>query len=88
MSLETDHPPRHTGIIAVFSFLSKDAPKYLPGYSICLAFVSLSVVSCTCYFFACRRENSRRDRAPVDVGLTDFEKTEMGDLSPEYRYLL
>lgn len=76
------------GIIAVFAFLSKDAPKYITGYSICLAFTSLSVVSCILYFFACSWQNRQRDRTPTDIGLTEFEKTEMGDMSPEYRYLL
>ncbi|KAK3722773.1 High-affinity nicotinic acid transporter [Vermiconidia calcicola] len=29
-----------------------------------------------------------RDKATVDVGLTEYEKTELGDMNPEYRYLL
>lgn len=77
-----------TGIIAVFAFLKKDAPKYITGYSICLAFTSLSILSCILYFFACSIQNRNRDKTAVDVGLTQYEKTEMGDLNPEYRYLL
>ncbi|PMD53746.1 MFS general substrate transporter [Hyaloscypha bicolor E] len=29
-----------------------------------------------------------RDRSPVDIGLSEYEKTELGDMSPDYRYLL
>ncbi|KAH5159723.1 hypothetical protein HBH69_053100 [Parastagonospora nodorum] len=76
------------GIIAVFSFLSKDAPKYIPGYSISIAFVCLSALSCTLYFFMCSWANRKRDKSVRDVGLTEYEKTELGDLNPEYRYQL
>ncbi|THZ12587.1 major facilitator superfamily transporter [Aureobasidium pullulans] len=76
------------GIIAVFSFLKKDAPLYKPGYSICIAFTCLSIVSCIAYYFACISQNRQRDKTATDVGLTEYEKTEMGDLNPEYRYLV
>lgn len=77
-----------TGIIAVFAFLKTDAPKYVTGYSICLAFTSLSIVSCILYAIVCAYQNRQRDRTPVDLGLTEYEKTELGDMNPEYRYLL
>ncbi|KAF2142580.1 uncharacterized protein K452DRAFT_21032 [Aplosporella prunicola CBS 121167] len=76
------------GIIAVFAFLQKDAPKYTPGYSICIAFICLSALSCCLYWVVCFRDNRRRDKTPTDLSLTEYEKTEMGDLTPEYRYLL
>jgi len=76
------------GIIAVFAFLSKDAPKYITGYSICLAFICLSALSCTTYLFACAFQNRQRDRAVLDRSLTEYEKTELGDMSPDYRYML
>ncbi|KZF24772.1 MFS general substrate transporter [Xylona heveae TC161] len=76
------------GIIATYSFLAKDKPKYIPGYSICISFVCLSVVSCIAYFLATWSQNRARDRTPQDLSLTEYEKTEMGDLSPDYRYLL
>lgn len=76
------------GIIAVFAFLKKDAPKYIPGYSICIAFVCLSALSCTIYFALCMWANKSRDKSVRDVGLTEYEKTELGDLNPEYRYQL
>ena len=76
------------GIIAVFAFLKKDAPKYVTGYSICISFVCLSLISCTAYFVMCMATNRSRERAVTDRGLTEHEKTELGDLSPDYRYLL
>lgn len=72
----------------MFAFLSKDAPKYITGYSICLAFTSLSIVSCILYFIICAAQNRNRDRSPTDLSLTEYEKTELGDMNPEYRYLL
>jgi hypothetical protein len=76
------------GIIAVYAFLKKDAPKYIPGYSISIAFVCLSAVSCCAYFVACAYQNRSRNKSARDVGLTEYEKTELGDMNPDYRYQL
>lgn len=76
------------GIIAVYAFLKKDAPRYLPGYSISISFVCLSALSCFLYAAMCLWANRKREKSVRDVGLTDYEKTELGDLSPDYRYLL
>lgn len=32
-------------------------------------------------------QNRKRERTH-DVGLTEYEKTEMGDMNPDYRYML
>ena len=76
------------GIVAVYAFLSKDAPHYTTGYSLCLAFTSLAIVTCGVYLLSCWYENRRRDRAVTNISLTEHEKTELGDLSPDYRYQL
>jgi len=76
------------GIIATYAFLSTDAPYYRKGHIICVSFLCLSAASCCAYAVAVLFENRRRDRAPTDVGLTEYEKTELGDMSPDYRYLL
>ncbi|KAJ9155044.1 MFS general substrate transporter [Pleurostoma richardsiae] len=76
------------GIIAVFAFLSKDAPFYHTGYSICISFCCLSVLSCAVYFAALVWENRKRDKTPRDIGLTEYEKKELGDLNPSFRYML
>ena len=59
-------------------FLPGDAPYYKQGYSICLAFLCLSAASCCVYAVAVIYQNRKRDRSPTDVGLTEYEKTEMG----------
>jgi len=76
------------GIIATYAFLQKDAPYYHNGYAICLGFICLSATACCLYAVAVTAENRKRNKAPVNVGLTEYEKTELGDMSPDYRYLL
>ncbi|KAH9857218.1 major facilitator protein [Lenzites betulinus] len=77
------------GIIAAYSFLAKDSPRYIPGYSINVAFVVLAVVSACGYYLTVRYENRKRDRAAaagVENHLSPEEKEKLGDLNPEYRY--
>lgn len=76
------------GIIATYAFLAKDAPHYKQGYSICIGFACLSAAACCVYAAGVLVQNRNRDKAGTDLGLTEFEKTEKGDLSPDYRYLL
>jgi MFS family permease len=76
------------GIIAVFAFLKKDGPEFKTGYSISVSFVCLSLVSCIIYLVMCTIQNRNRSRSVTDRSLTEYEKTELGDLSPDYRYLL
>jgi hypothetical protein len=61
--------------------------QFHKGYSICISFICLSAVSCLIYFYACVTQNRQREKTH-DVGLTDYEKTELGDLNPDYRYML
>lgn len=79
------------GIIAVYAFLAKDAPKYITGYSICIGFICLSVLANAVYFIGLIIENRRRDRSSAQARaalLSADEKTKMGDLNPDYRYFL
>ncbi|KAL9126925.1 MAG: hypothetical protein Q9217_004101 [Psora testacea] len=76
------------GIIATYAFLMKDAPRYKRGYDICIGFACLSALSCCLYAVAVTWQNRRRDKAGPDLGLGESEKVEMGDRSPDYRYLL
>lgn len=75
------------GIIATYAFLKKDAPDYRPGYSICIAFCCLSAVACGVYGVSCWLQNRWREKMG-EGHLTEWEKTEMGDRSPDYRYQL
>jgi hypothetical protein len=77
------------GIISAFSFLAKDAPRYISGYSICIGFVCLSGLTSTIYFVGLVVENRKREHGVVGrVELVEDEKMLMGDLSPDYRYML
>ncbi|KAM0512947.1 hypothetical protein ACHAPE_008306 [Trichoderma viride] len=76
------------GIIAVFIFLTKDAPTFTTGYSVCLAFTGISMVASVLYGLGCWAANKKRDNMTDVPDLTEEEKTTLGDLSPEYRYLL
>lgn len=76
------------GIIAVFAFLAKDAPKYITGFAICISFVCLSALSCCIYFVACASQNRSREKSVVDINLSRQQKAELGDMNPEYRYQL
>lgn len=76
------------GIIAVYAFLNSDAKNfYAKGHTICLSFCALSFLACMIYGYLCLRSNRMRDAAPPST-LTEEEKEELGDHSPDYRYLL
>lgn len=76
------------GIIAVFAFFPSDAPGYKTGYSICIAFTILAMIASILYGLSCIKENRNRNRSPTDLNLSEAQKADMGDLNPEYRYLL
>ncbi|EMD32218.1 hypothetical protein CERSUDRAFT_88143 [Gelatoporia subvermispora B] len=76
------------GIIATFSFLAKDAPKYIPGYSVCIAFLCVSIAADIAYFVGVNVENRKRASRADEDTLTFDVKKRMGDLNPDYRYYL
>ncbi|KAI0168493.1 major facilitator superfamily domain-containing protein [Pestalotiopsis sp. NC0098] len=75
------------GIIATYAFLDADAPYYVKGYSIAIAFTALSGLASVAYLVSLMIENRRRARSVRDVGLSDYEKSELGDLNPEFKYM-
>lgn len=77
------------GIIASFAFLQADAPKYVSGYSICIAFTVLSMLTTIAYALGCWHANRQRESRKGEVQtLTEEQKVELGDLNPDYRYML
>ncbi|KAL2146054.1 hypothetical protein VTI28DRAFT_5393 [Corynascus sepedonium] len=76
------------GIIATYSFVKDDAPYFKKGYAICLSFICLSVVSCFAYAAAITWENKKRSKQAHDLNLTESQKLDLGDLNPEFRYML
>ncbi|KAL1928018.1 hypothetical protein VTP01DRAFT_3423 [Rhizomucor pusillus] len=84
-----------TSMIAqCFSMLgSQDAPRYLPGHCVCLAFLCLSVVSAALLKFLLKRENRRRDKeygecTAVDLSQGSDEIEKLCDKHPKFRYAL
>ncbi|KAI0448009.1 major facilitator superfamily domain-containing protein [Xylaria telfairii] len=75
------------GIIATYLFLDSDAPYFTKGFAVCLGFVVLSAFSSTLYLISIYIENKKRAKMVTNIGLTEHEKTEMGDLNPEYKYM-
>jgi hypothetical protein len=45
---------------------------------ICLAFLCLSAASCCVYAAAVVSANRKRDKAPTNLNLSEYEKTELG----------
>lgn len=77
------------GIIAPFLFLAKDAPEYHTGYSVCLSFLCISALASTIYLVVCTVENAQRAKGLGErAGETGDEKALLGDLHPDYRYML
>ena len=76
-------------IIATFSFLASDAPVYVKGCSISLGFIGFSAICCTLYFLALISENRKRARGLSERSdKSQEEKDKLGDLNPDYRYML
>ncbi|KAK3357219.1 major facilitator superfamily domain-containing protein [Lasiosphaeria hispida] len=76
------------GIIATYSFVTTDAPLYKKGYTICVSFTCLSALCCILYALAITRENKKRSKTAHNLGLTESEKEELGDLNSEFKYML
>lgn len=66
------------GLVATYSFLQRDAPYYRNGYRICIGFLCFAAASVIAYAAAITWENRKKDKAVRDVGMTDYEKTELG----------
>ena len=77
------------GPIATFSFLASDAPNYVKGYTLSLGFMCFTAICCTLYLFALVSENQKRAKGLSEhSGKSEGEKARLGDLNPDYRYML
>jgi hypothetical protein len=64
------------GVIAGFSFRSKDAPRYFSGHGLLIGMVTMSLCLCVFMHTYLKRENARRDAAMIARGLTLNSYTE------------
>ncbi|KAI8627299.1 MFS general substrate transporter [Xylariaceae sp. FL1651] len=76
------------GIVAANIFVDHEAPRYLTGYSIALAFTWLGVLAATVLFVCLRIENRKRDAGERNNRLTRprEEVENMGDYHPSFRF--
>jgi len=84
------------GVIAGFSFRSKDAPRYFSGHGLLIGTVTMSLSLCVFMHTYLKRENARRDAAMIARGLTlnsytdemRYAEREKGDNASFFRYTL
>ncbi|KAM0250027.1 hypothetical protein ACHAQJ_008796 [Trichoderma viride] len=78
------------GIIGSNIFLVNEAPTYVTGYSVALAFMWLGAISAAIMFFLMRRENKKRDAGERDdrLNLPEDVKNNLGDAYPTFRFTL
>ncbi|PBK84613.1 MFS general substrate transporter [Armillaria gallica] len=74
------------GIIAAFLFPTGDGPKYIKGYTICVVFACLAIVSSAAYLLALVLDNRSRARS-TQPEVTEKERERLGDLNHDYRYM-
>lgn len=77
------------GIIATFTFLSKDAPHYTKGLAIGLAFTVCGIITIICYELAIMYENKQKRLGLMDERyekMSETEKKVAGDLKPSFIY--
>jgi len=78
------------GVIAGFSFRSKDAPRYFSGHGLLIGMVTMSLVLSVFMHLYLKRENARRDAELASQGRTlesfteemKFAERENGDNAP------
>ena len=69
--------------------MASDAPKFIRAYSLSLAFISFTAICCTLYLFALISENRKRANGTSEHSRkSEEEKAKLGDLNPDYRYML
>jgi hypothetical protein len=65
-----------------------ESSTFATGYSVCIGFICLSFLANVIYFVGLVLENRRRDYSDEGATIPEAEKRRMGDLNPDYRYML
>lgn len=73
--------------VATFTFLSQSS-SFKTGYAVCVGFICSSFLANVIYFTSLVLENRRRDNSDEGAIIPESEKQGMGDLNPDYRYML
>ena len=74
------------GFVSTFTFLSQSS-SFTTGYAICVGFICLSFLANIIYFTGLVLEN-RKDNSNEGATISEPEKQRMGDLNPDYGYML
>ncbi|KAI0775937.1 major facilitator superfamily domain-containing protein [Trametes elegans] len=86
----------HRGFIATFTYDSSQAPTYVRGHSITLAFIALAWVAMACNVAYCVWENRARAEGRREGSLEAYQelwdagktRAPIGDRHPEFRFTL
>lgn len=79
------------GILATWTYLSAEAPRYITGHSINLSFTCLCIIIITISSLYLRWENRQRSlgrRNDRLQGLTPVQAAQLGHTHPEFRFTL
>lgn len=77
------------GLLATWTYLPSDAPRYQTGHSINLAMAATLLVMAAATTAYCRLENGKRDKGKRDhvlEGLSEEEQNKLGHFHPAFRY--
>lgn len=73
---------------ATFIYLSKDAPRYVLGHSVCIGALVLCFLTVCAQMVYCRWENKKRESGQRDDRLGQGNLHRLGHRHPEFRYTL
>ncbi|KAL8829733.1 MAG: hypothetical protein Q9191_001843 [Dirinaria sp. TL-2023a] len=74
--------------IATFTYLKKDAPKYITGHWINVGFLIMSLVLSTSMILYAKWENRKRARGERDYRLAEGDEGLLGYRHPQFRYTI
>lgn len=79
------------GILATWTYLLADAPRYITGHALNLSFACLCILLVVAAIINLKRENSIKAKGGRDArvhGLTEEEVADLGHLHPEFKFTL
>ncbi|KAH7039908.1 major facilitator superfamily domain-containing protein [Microdochium trichocladiopsis] len=77
------------GVPAPFLYQTIDAPQFIKGHAVSMAFVATSTLIYIAFWLYFKRQNAQRDAGKVDkrvLGLSEAEVEELGEYNPRFRY--
>ncbi|KIW53594.1 hypothetical protein PV05_09151 [Exophiala xenobiotica] len=74
--------------IATFAYLSKDAPRFVLGHSICIGGLGLCGITALLGMGYCRWENARRENGERNHRLSEERVDLLGHRHPSFRYTI